>query len=246
MKTIAIVNQKGGVGKTTSCVNLGAALALQGQRVLLIDLDPQGSLTKYFGIGEQERTIYEAVSGSCPISSAILRRDQISIVPSDQRMTGTEGEFKTRLTALQDALEEVKGQYDYTLIDSGPALNTFAILALVAADQAIVPVAPQFLALDGLVLITDTIKDVSSALNKRLHLGGLIVTLYDGRRNLDRQISEEIRRRYPETFKSEIRISSKIAEAPGFAKTIFEYDPKCQGAAAYMDIASEILSRDQK
>lgn len=246
MKTIAFVNQKGGVGKTTTALNVGAALAKLGERVLLIDFDPQGSLTTVLGINglpDDQATSYEVISGSAKIQDARISIDlKYDLLPLDVRMSGTEDDFLGKEDRLKKALDQVESDYDFCLIDCSPALNRFTFMALAAADFAIIPVPPQYLPIAGLILLSDTISAVQKSLNPKLKLLGLIITLYDGRRNQDRELEPALRSNF-QVFRTTVRYNSKIAEAPMSGKDIFETDPKGYGASAYMDIATEIIER---
>ena len=256
MNVIAFVNQKGGVGKTTSCLNIGAALAIQDKEVLLIDLDPQGSLTKCAGVrdlDQQDATTYEVLKGEASINDAIKLIDgrvYYHLVPTDLRMSGAEIELISapgRDYLLKDALGELKNRYDYVLIDCSPSLNIFTLMALTAADSVIIPVAAQYMPLDGVAQLLSTIELVKKRLNKKLRISGVLITIYDGRRSLDNQIVESIRARFPEeTFKTVVKYNSRIAEAPTMGKDIFVYDTKSRGADAYTRIAIELIDREEK
>lgn len=254
MQVIAFVNQKGGVAKTTSCLNIGAALAIEGKSVLLVDLDPQGSLTKCVGIrdlDQQDATTYEVLKGEASINEAIKLVDgkaYYDIVPTDIRMSGAEIELISvpgRDYLLKEALEDLKQPYDYVLIDCSPSLNILTLMALTAADSVIIPVAAQYMPLDGVAQLLNTVELVQKRLNKRLKIGGVIVTIYDTRRSLDREIVESIRARFKEeTFKTVVKYNSKLAEAPTFGKDIFDYEPRSAGAEAYKAIAKELIERE--
>jgi len=254
MQVIAFVNQKGGVAKTTSCLNIGAALAIEGKSVLLVDLDPQGSLTKCVGIrdlDQQDATTYEVLKGEASINEAIKLVDgkaYYDIVPTDIRMSGAEIELISvpgRDYLLKEALEDLKQPYDYVLIDCSPSLNILTLMALTAADSVIIPVAAQYMPLDGVAQLLNTVELVQKRLNKRLKIGGVIVTIYDTRRSLDREIVESIRARFKEeTFKTVVKYNSKLAEAPTFGKDIFDYEPKSAGAESYKAIAKELIERE--
>lgn len=253
MNVLAFVNQKGGVAKTTSCLNVGAALAIEGKKVLLIDLDPQGSLTKCAGFRSLDNspTTYEVIKGDCNINDAIQTKDGVAyydILPTDIRMSGAEIELISvpgRDTLLKEALEDLKTPYDYVLIDCSPSLNILTLMALTAATSLIIPVAAQYMPLDGMAQLLPTVELVKKRLNKGLKIGGVIVTMYDSRRSLDKGIIEAVRAKFPtEVFNTVVRNNSKLAEAPTYGKDIFEYDPKSTGAAAYKDIAKEIIERE--
>ena len=244
MRTIALFNQKGGVAKTTSCLNLGAALTILGKKVLLIDADPQGSLTKCFiDVDPSEHpTTYEVLTGAAPIREAVIP-GKYDLIPLDLRIAGAEDEMTGKEDALRKALRKVAKDYDFCLIDCGPSLSVFSAIALTAADEAIVPVAAEYMALDGLALVTETVDLIQKTRNPGLKISGVIVTLYDVRRRQDRDCEAAIREYFPQTFEDVVRRSSKVAEAPGYGMDIFEYDPKNIAAAAYMNIAKKIINQ---
>ena len=253
MKILSFVNQKGGVAKTTSVLNIGAALAIAGKKVLLIDLDPQGSLSKSAGFRhlKGQPTTYEVIKGDANIKDAIVTKETAApydILPTDIRMSGAEIELISvpgRDTLLKDALEDMKRKYDYVLIDCSPSLNIFTLMALTASTQIIIPVAAQYLPLDGIAQLMQTVELVKKRLNKRLEVGGVIVTMYDNRRSLDREVIEAIKSEFPkEIFKTVVKNNSKLAEAPAAGKDIFEYDARSSGAEAYKNIANEIMERE--
>lgn len=253
MNILAFVNQKGGVAKTTSCLNVGAALAIEGKKILLIDLDPQGSLTKCAGFRslDNNQTTYEVIKGDCNINDAIQTKNGVAhydILPTDIRMSGAEIELISvpgRDTLLKEALENLKTPYDYVLIDCSPSLNILTLMALTAATSLIIPVAAQYMPLDGMAQLLPTVELVKKRLNKGLKIGGVIVTMYDSRRSLDKGIIEAVKAKFPtEVFSTVVRNNSKLAEAPTYGKDIFEYAPKSSGAEAYMAIAQEIIERE--
>ena len=253
MKVLAFVNQKGGVAKTTSCLNIGAALALAGKSVLLIDLDPQGSLSKCAGFRSLDGspTTYEVIKGEADINQAIKTKTAAAaydILPADIRMSGAEIELISvpgRDTLLREALDGLRKAYDYVLIDCSPSLNILTLMALTAATSVIIPVAAQFMPLDGMAQLLPTVELVKKRLNKGLSIGGVIITMYDGRRSLDREIIGAVKAKFPDqTFKTIVKNNSKLAEAPTYGQDIFEYDSKSAGACAYEDIAREIIERE--
>lgn len=254
MKVIAFVNQKGGVAKTTSCLNIGAALAIEGKRVLLVDLDPQSSLSKCVGIrdlDQQDATTYEVLKGDADINDAIKTVDgkaYYDILPTDIRMSGAEIELISvpgRDTLLKEAIAELKQPYDYVLIDCSPSLNIITLMALTASNSIIVPVAAQYMPLDGMAQLLPTIELVKKRLNKDLKIGGIIITMYDSRRSLDKQIIEAVKARFPEeTYNTLIKFNSRLAEAPTYGQDIFTYDISSPGAAAYKAIAKELIERE--
>ena len=255
MKTniIAIVNQKGGVAKTTTCLNLGAALALQEKSVLLIDLDPQGSMSKCAGFRDLENdlTTYEIINNTADINKAIKTKTgiaQYDIIPTDLRMSGAEIQLISapgRDFLLKQAIEDLKKDYDYILIDCSPSLNILTLMALTAATSVLIPVAAQYMPLDGMAQLLPTIELIRKRINKSLYISGVLVTMYDSRRSQDKAIVEAIKQKFPkETFKTVIKINSKLAEAPTYGKDIFEYAPKSIGADAYKEVALELIERE--
>lgn len=255
MSILAFTNQKGGVAKTTSTLNIGAALALEGKKVLLIDIDPQGSLTKSAGfrnITDSTLTSYEVIKGTANINDAIQLKQSAApyyILPTDLRMSGAEIELTSvpgRDTLLKEAIENLNSHYDYILIDCSPSLNILTLMALTAADKVIIPVAAQYMPLDGMAQLLPTIELVKKRLNKSLEVGGVLITLYDTRRSLDKGIIEAVKSKFTrEIFKNYIKYNSKLAEAPTYGKDIFEYAPKSAGADAYREIAREIIEREE-
>lgn len=254
MKTLCFVNQKGGVGKTTSCLNIGAALQRYGKRVLLIDLDAQGSLTKSAGFRALEpdtRTVSDVLTGKAMAADAILHRDELpDLLPGDIRLSGTEIELigaAGRDFILKEALEPIEEHYDYALIDCSPSLSILTLMALTASDGVIIPVAAQYMPLDGIMQLMQTVEIVRRRMNPKLKISGVIVTLYDARRGLDKSILEAIREKFPdEMFADVVRYNSKIAEAPTFGKDIFAYASGSIGAVAYRNIAAEIRRREEQ
>ena len=253
MKVFAFVNQKGGVAKTTSALNIGAALAIEGKRVLLVDLDPQGSLSKCAGFRniDDDPTTYEVIKGDVDINQAIKTKQAVAhydVLPTDIRFSGAEIELISvpgRDTLLREALEGLKTSYDYVLIDCSPSLNILTLMALTAANSVIIPVAAQYMPLDGMAQLLPTVELVKKRLNKGLKIGGVIVTMYDSRRSLDKGIIEAGKDKFStEVFSTVVRNNSKLAEAPTFEKDIFEYAPKSSGAEAYRAIAQEIIERE--
>lgn len=253
MKVLAFVNQKGGVAKTTSALNTGAALAIAGKKVLLVDLDPQGSLSKCAGFRDidDDPTTYEVIKGDADINDAIKTKQGVApydILPTDIRMSGAEIELISvpgRDTLLKEALDGLKKPYDYVLIDCSPSLNILTLMALTASTSLIIPIAAQYMPLDGMAQLLPTVELVKKRLNKGLDVGGVIITMYDNRRSLDKEIVEAVKKKFPtQTFKTVVKNNSKLAEAPTFGKDIFEYDPKSAGAEAYNAIAQEIIERE--
>jgi len=252
--TIAIANQKGGVGKTTTAINLAAGLAASELRVLLIDSDPQGNSTSGVGIEktDQRKTLYDVLLGEARLEEAVMPTEfeGLSLVPADQNLVATNLDLvdaDSREHRLKSALEPFKGQYDFVLIDCPPALDLLTLNALVAADSVLVPIQCEFFALEGISQLMDTIDRVKSAFNPHLKVEGVLLTMYDDRMNLTRQVESDLREFFGnEVFKTVIPRSIRLAEAPSFGKTILAYDPRSRGAEAYIQLAKEILAHEQR
>lgn len=250
-RTIAVVNQKGGVGKTTTAVNLAAALALAEKRVLLIDLDPQGNATTGLGVAKPDLypTIYHVLLGGEPVDKAAIRTiiPPLSLVPSDIDLVGAEIELVAldrREYRLRDALALQAEERDYVLIDCPPSLGLLTINALAAADSVLVPLQCEFYALEGLTHLVRTVKLVKERLNSRLDLGGIVLTMFDGRTSLAIQIREEVHRYFPgKIFETVIPRNIRLTEAPSFGKPVMLHDLKSSGSVAYLELAREFLNQ---
>jgi chromosome partitioning protein len=244
MKIISISNHKGGVGKTTSCVNIGAALALKGKKVLLIDLDAQANLTQSLGIENEEDNIYTAIRGKTNIKPVEVSKN-LFCVPSSLDLSGAEVELSSeagREFILSELLKPLKKQYDYILIDCPPSLALLTINAFTASDAVLIPLQAQFLALKGVVKLTDILERVKARLNKKLTLAGIFITQYDKRKVLNKEVAETIRQRYKgKVFKTEIRENIALAEAPTAKIDIFRYAPRSNGAADYKALTAEVV-----
>lgn len=245
---IAVANNKGGVGKTTSTVNIGAGLARKGKNVLLIDLDPQANLTQHLGINDPEFTISDVLKGEKQLGRAIIQvQDNLSVVASEKALNNTARLLDTepgRELKLKNYLKGVRQNYDFVLIDCMPALNVLTHNALTVANEVFIPVQSQFLALHGLSVLTDEVELIKESLNKRLKVGGVIITQYDGRTILNRDILASIADSYAEVvFSQPIRTSIALAEAPARGMDIFSYAPESNGAQDYESIVSEIINR---
>lgn len=253
-KVMAVVNQKGGVGKTTTTVNLGACLALLGQRVLVIDIDPQGNATSGLGIDKEsvEYCIYDVLIEDMDLERAVLPTEieDLFIVPSAIRLAGAEIELVpaiSREMKLKRALIEVRDQYDFVLIDSPPSLGLLTINALTASDSVLVPIQCEYYALEGLSQLMNTIRLVQKHLNPDLKLEGVLLTMFDARTNLAIQVVEEVKGFFRDkVYCTIIPRNVRLSEAPSHGKPVILYDPKCRGAEVYQDLAEEVMADDEE
>lgn len=248
-----LVNQKGGVGKTTTTINLGAYLADQGQRVLLVDLDPQANATSCLGVDKHsvKSGTYEALTGGKPAADSILHNKQfkLSLLPSSPALAGAEVELVNALareTQLKKALASVQDRYDYILIDCPPSLGLLTLNGMVAAqDGLIIPVQSEYLALEGLGMLLETIERVRRALYPGLKVRGVLLTMYDNRTNLSQEVVDEVRRHFPQqAFETVIPRNVRLAEAPSHGMPILAYFPHSPGGEAYRALAGELLRKD--
>jgi chromosome partitioning protein len=247
-KTIAIVNQKGGVGKTTTCVNLAAALVEAGKRVLLCDFDPQANATSGMGVDKTvSKGVYEVVIGEVPANDAIAHTKYGDVLPSNKALAGAGIELIAmdhRETLLKDALAELKDQYDFIFIDCPPSLELLTLNALCAADSILVPVQGEYFALEGLSDLLNTVRLVRRSLNPRLELEGVLLTMFDGRTNLALQVAEEVKHYFPgKVYATVIPRNVRLSEAPSHGKPITSYDRTSRGAEAYTALAAEFLRK---
>ncbi len=248
-RIIALVNQKGGVGKTTTAVNLGAALAMLGRRVLVVDSDPQGNSTTGLGVEKSAlaHDIYHALMQEIPLERVIVNTElsNLWLAPATINLAGADVELVAALsreTRLRQALAPVASRYDYVLIDSPPSLGLLTINALTAADDCIIPVQAEFYALEGLAQLTSVIWRVRDALNPTLHVSGVLVTMFDGRTRLSLEVIRELQKFFPqEVFKTQIPRNVRLSEAPSYGKPAILFDLKSRGAQAYLAVAREML-----
>jgi chromosome partitioning protein len=249
-RVLAVANQKGGVGKTTTSINVAASLALAGRRVLLIDLDPQGNATMGSGIDKRSinPSIYDVLLGSAPLSAARCRTAaQYDLTPANRELAGAEVELvdmPNRETRLKDALNEVREQYDFILIDCPPALNLLTVNGLCAAHSVMIPMQCEYYALEGLSDLVQTIKKVRSHLNPALEIEGLLRTMYDPRNMLAQQVSEQLQRHFGDkVYRTVIPRNVRLAEAPSHGMSVLALDRQSKGALAYLALAGEMLSK---
>lgn len=254
---IAIANQKGGVGKTTTAVSLAYGLAAEGKRILLVDADPQGNASSSLGVNrnELEYSLYDVLVDGKPVQEVTLEtgRSKLSLIPAKVELAGAEAELSMAQDGrpenqaafrLKAALAPVKDKYDLILIDCPPTLGQLTINALSAADGVLIPIQCEYLALEGLTQLKNTIDLVVNSLNPRLRIFGILMTMYDGRTNLAMQVVEEVRQYFPQQiFNTVVPRSVRLSEAPSYGQSIFEYDPASRGAQAYKALTKEVEQR---
>ena len=250
-RIVAVVNQKGGVGKTTTAINLGAAMAEMGRQVVLVDLDPQGNTTSGLGfdVRRQRLTVYQLLSGEAVIDDVALPTavPGLHLVPSDLSLAGAEIELATqaeREFRLRRALGELGGGYGHVIIDCPPSLGLLTLNALAAADEVLVPMQCEFFALEGLGNLVYTVALIRERLNPGLRIGGILMTQFDSRTTVAWEVVDQVRRAYPaEVFETLIPRNIRLSEAPSHGRPITQYDPSCKGAVAYRELAKEVLAR---
>ncbi len=250
-KIISIANQKGGVGKTTTAINLSSCLAEAGQKVLVVDIDPQGNATSGFGLEKEtdENTVYEMIMGDCTLEECIRKQvlENLDLLPSDSNLAGAEIELlevENKEAALKKNLENVRDQYDYILIDCPPSLSMLTINAMVASDSVIIPIQCEYYALEGLTQVIRTINLVKKKMNPKLEIEGIVFTMYDARTNLSAEVVKNVKDNLRENiFDTLIPRNVRLAEAPSHGMPINHYDSRSTGAESYRLLAAELISK---
>ena len=252
-KIVALANQKGGVGKTTTAINLAASLAVIGKKVLLVDADPQANATSGLGLDINQANIYDCITGEASAADVIQKCPEVKkldILPSSINLVGAE----TELLEIEDGqkrmktiLEPLKANYDFILIDCSPSLGLVTLNALVAADSVLIPVQCEYFALEGLGKLLNTIKIIQKRLNTALEIEGFVLTMYDGRVRLSNQVVAEVRKHFEEmVFDTLIQQNVKLAEAPSYGQPVILYDAECRGSVNYLSLANELLEKNKK
>lgn len=251
-RAIAIANQKGGVGKSTTAINLSSCLGAMGQKVLTIDLDPQGNTTSGLGVDkdETENTVYELLLGECEVEDCLqkLEFEGVSLIPSNVNLAGAEIELisiEDKEYILQNKISKIRDQFDFIIIDCPPSLNMLTINAMTTANTVLVPIQCEYYALEGLSQLMNTVRRVKRQYNETLDLEGVLLTMYDGRLNLTQQVVEEVKKYFPKkVYTTVIPRTVRLSEAPSFGKPIQYYDKNAKGAVAYNALAEEVLKQN--
>jgi chromosome partitioning protein len=248
-RIVSVANQKGGVGKTTTALNLSATLAAAEKKTLLVDLDPQGNSTSGLGIDKNAlpATVYEVLLGTKRLKEVMQKTAlvHLDLVPANTKLFGAEVELvdiQGREKILRDSLEEIKGTYDYILVDCPPSLTLLTINALAAADSILIPIQCEYYAMEGLGQLLHTIQLTRETLNPRLEIEGILFTMFDGRNNLSHQVAEEVKKHFPQkVFQTVIPRNIKLSESPSHGKPVILYDIGCKGSESYLELAKELL-----
>lgn len=251
-KVIAVTNQKGGVGKTTTSVNLSACLAYKGKRVLVVDCDPQGNTTSGFGIDKDsyELSVYDCLIDSENAQKAVLRTKygNLSVIPSSPELSAAEIELASeekREYILSEALNKIKKDYEYIIIDSPPALGMLSINIMTASDSVLIPIQCEYYALEGLTQLINSIRNIKKTSNPKLDIEGIVATMYDSRTNLSSQVLDEVKKFFPDkVYNTIIPRNIRLSEAPSFGEPIIRYDITSKGAEAYFDLAKELMKNN--
>lgn len=252
-KTVSILNQKGGVGKTTTAVNLAAAIGAKGKKLLLADIDPQGNSTSGFGINKREikKSSYELLTGEITAEEAIIKTEfeGVDLIPANMNLAGAELEIidmKNRESILKKALAAVWDEYDYIFLDCPPSLGLITLNALTASDTFLVPIQCEYYALEGLSQLMSTARKIKQMYNPYLELEGVLLTMYDGRLNLTQQVVAEVKRFFPKkVYSTTIPRNVRLSEAPGFGQPIMYFDKNSKGAVAYFELCEEFLAQQK-